>query len=176
MSRVTRRLRTLLCRAFGHRWGWPDIIVLPSPFGLRFLPMWRTCDRCGRLERANSFPVIQIPVPVGLSRDSAGRRALASRPSASKSSAPWAGNEPTAQQTRPAETQPPDRQVVVMAGHDSEPGGPRRGLHLPLLRAQVQAERGTVRSAVVHAGPPRAEMQGRRLESPELGVRLPGVQ
>ncbi len=44
-------MKRLLCRLIGHRWAWPDIVVTIQPEGLRFLPQWRGCERCGIREQ-----------------------------------------------------------------------------------------------------------------------------
>lgn len=44
-------MKHLLCRLMGHAWLWPDIVVTIQPEGLRFLPQWRECSRCGLREQ-----------------------------------------------------------------------------------------------------------------------------
>lgn len=44
-------ISTTVCRLIGHQWGWPDILTCIQPEGLRFLPQWRECQRCGLREQ-----------------------------------------------------------------------------------------------------------------------------
>lgn len=52
-----------VCRVIGHRWDWPDIVVAIMPDGLRFLPQWRGCGRCGHREQdeARQGGIVVIP-------------------------------------------------------------------------------------------------------------------
>lgn len=43
--------KATFCYLVGHRWDWPDIVTTIRPEGLRFLPQWRQCGRCGHREQ-----------------------------------------------------------------------------------------------------------------------------
>lgn len=51
------------CLIIGHQWSWPDIVVCFRPEGLRFLPQWRTCTRCGIREQdeAGETQILVVP-------------------------------------------------------------------------------------------------------------------
>lgn len=51
------------CRVVGHKWGWPDIPITVQPEGLRFLPQWRGCERCGHRERDDKIEAQIVIVP-----------------------------------------------------------------------------------------------------------------
>lgn len=56
-------MKRWICRLIGHRWGWPDIPVVPMRGGVQILPPWRECQRCGHREQDEGLESEIIVLP-----------------------------------------------------------------------------------------------------------------